>query len=460
MRQTLDSNGTKPPLLAQHDQALVEVMIQRGQLEVISNEQETVSTDIADPLGAAASFAQAGRDALARMIDDDRAILTGLLDAKNTPDGRARSITTLRHGDTDALLQQVRKKWGDNLHIAEHPQQPCADWIGKLDRLSQSLDTAKTAQFKSLAGRYADLMSATAPGAKIRHNPSSVARMAGGLFFNETTPTVESVDAPATQRVNASAESLRWNYDHWRDEAMLAINNAFDEISRKRFGPMEYRYGDGSTVHITSRLHRRRFYRATVDYLRRLDAHARGIHDQPEAPEPIRTAAKAVAEYTRRISGEGRAVGMLDELDPARVYLPRRWKHWAIAADRANFVEKLIDQNRTNRTRDYYTGKPIDIDTIEVSARIVDTPRRGNTAGLGLNAEDRSAIRELLDQNARTRAAETRAAKKAQPTLGPQPTTKTTGILTEGNIGLSLGPDCCGATGRNWTFSTARAPRR
>ncbi len=360
---------------------------------------------------------KAGVDAVERMTKDDAELLAGLLDESPA---EARTVAILDHPANRAMLDKVKAKWGDNLIVAEHPQQAMVDWILRLQELDDSLTKATPASLSRVTQKYADLLSAWAPGSKIRNSPSLVARQAGRLFFDDTTPTVESLERPVTHAVKASAEALRWNYNHWRDTTTEAIHDALDTHFKNRNGPITYQTAGGETLKIRSHFHRRRFGRAVIDYLWQLDEASRGQRTPPDAPQAIRNAADAMRDYARKVGREAMDVRYLDDIDLDRIYVPRRWQHWQIAARRDEFISRLIGQWDRNRVTDINTGKPIEPGSRQLLDAIIEYERTGQLKGRGLTGEDRQAIRLLAKAVKKAQALAEKAEKGSQEQLPGQ----------------------------------------
>jgi len=336
-----------------------------------------------------------GLDEVQQMVDGDRELLSGLLDG---PVDGPRTVAVLDHPATRNLLKRAKAKWGDSLIIAEHPQQAMVDWIVQLQELEGSLKTATPAKMSGPLQKYADLLSAWAPGSKLRRSPSAVARQAGRLLFDDTTALTESVESPVTHAVRASAEALRWNYDHWRDLTLLRVNQALDDHIKAREGSIRHALASGEVLEVSSRLHRRRFYRAVVGYLRQLEEASRNRRPAPDAPRAIRRAAAAVREYAQNMGKEAVSVKLLGTVDADRIYIPRRWRGWVIAQRRKEFTEKLIAQWRRNREVDFLTGKAIDPDQRVIMDKVIAHGREHRLGREGLTGEQGDALKALRRQ--------------------------------------------------------------
>jgi hypothetical protein len=317
---------------------------------------------------------------------------------------RGRDIVVVRHAETEPLIREAREVWGDELRIHEHPQQVQVDWLTKLQELDAIAGEAMPANLGPVAGRVAAVMArgipaphlASTPGYHLIFNPSSVARSAGRLLFDFSWPTEATMRDPLNTVNRVPAEGLLWQYHALRDRTILSIDDSLR--GGLRDGGFTYTTASGEVLTVSSRWrHRQEFHKAAIDYLRQLEEHARGHREKPEAPEPVKKAAVALRHYARRMGREAHDVGFLQQFDPGRIYLPRRWRADVIRLNRAEFKSRLVHQWRQNRERDYWTGDTLDEGKREVAPEVfgVEGSREGAMEGRGLTPDDRNAIAEL-----------------------------------------------------------------
>lgn len=328
------------------------------------------------------------------LIQMSRESLQKMLDEGGDPPASISAVIT---DETRPLIDALAEKY-PGVEIVQHPDQANVDWLVQLRRVEKmSKDALPADGTNKLTTEYAKLLSMFAPGARVRGSLSSLARRASRTLWDDTTLTRESLEAPVSNVANSPAEALRWNLDAKMLEMRIGLERHLNDALASRGARIEYSFADGRTMSF-GRKDIDAYGRAVTDYRRRVDTARRLGRELPDAPEAVRAAASDVDKYFKFMGEEAISARFLHEDLGELAHNPQRWKWFEVQRNKKVWIDKIYAQTLKYREIDYSTGKPLTETDRSVLDEVVDFKRDTRDLGRGLDADDRRAIRDLIEK--------------------------------------------------------------
>lgn len=295
----------------------------------------------------------------------------------------------------------------DNVVFLEHPQQFLVDHADEINKL-------EPIELSPVGRAIVSTLRLINPAATtLERGPTYLARKTARMFWDFTLGTKESAEDSLDFNVNPPAESLQMNYHKWRDDTLQSMSDQFNAAVKAK---EKYTFANGKTVEFGSRFRdRSTFGEAVTDYLRQEDRFRRGWQQNaPQAPQSVVEAARASVTFYRAFGEDMAAVGLLDINVLGKrgdYYGTRRYHQRKIIESRQSVIDRLVEQQKKYRDRDYETGKSINPDDLQLDPEAINFKRSGrfqqkDQAGaikeLGLDQADRERITKYAEgQNKR-----------------------------------------------------------